>query len=420
MRRLPRLFLFAFFLMAIPPLTEAANLDFQSKKLPSGLRVIYKYIPSNTVTARMVIPAGMLNEPRGLRGISHLLEHLIYRGAENSAASNFSALLNDIGGTFNGTTSLELTDYFLNVPSEYFGKALSYFLEMICSPQLAEEHIALEKKIINVENVLRDDPGNTFFLYINELTEHQLDDAIMSITREDLFHYHQQYYNPKNMTLIVTGNFKSDELIKLTQSIQGRSEENTFTPAQRLIRDLPNNVIIEDYLNGETYKILFGFELNGLSGKNLTVAKALPMIFNYESYQFDYLTNRPLDYHISLFNLTDRFYLIFTYRDNQNPYSLEINTWHQKNLQRFCKYLQTKNFDKFLDWLSLMLSREYHMVNSDPSLLNDYYKYTLFEPSSLTIEDATVIRRLNTKDIQNFVKKNLEGKSYQKVVVKAL
>jgi predicted Zn-dependent peptidase len=420
MRRLPCLFLFLFFLMIIPPLTEAANLDFQSKKLPSGLRVIYKYIPSKTVTARMVIPAGMLNEPRGLRGISHLLEHLIYRGAENSAASNFAALLNEIGGTFNGTTSLESTEYYLNVPSEYFSKTLSYFLEMICHPELAEEHIALEKKIINVENVLRDDPGNTFFLYINELTEHQLDDAIMSITREDLFHYHQQYYNPNNMTLIVTGNFKSDELIKLTQSIQGRSEENTFTPAQRLIRDLPNNVIIEDYLNGETYKILFGFELNGLSGKSLTVAKALPMIFNYESYQFDYLTNRPLDYNISLFNLTDRFYLVFTYRDNQNQYSLEINAWHQKNLQRFCKYLQTKNFDKFLDWLSLMLSKEYHMVNSDPASLNDYYKYILFEPSSLTIEDATDIRRLNSKDIQNFVKKYLEGKSYQKVVVKAL
>lgn len=420
MRSLPRLFLFIFLLMLIPPLAEAAGLDFQSKTMPSGLRVIYKVIPSNTVTARMVIPAGMLNEPRGLRGISHLLEHMIYRGAENSAAANFSALLNDEGGTYNGTTSLELTEYFFDVPSEIFSKTLSYFLEMICHPQLDAEHIALEKKIINVENILRDEPGNTFFLYINELTEHQLDNSVNSITREDLLHYHQQYYHPKQMTLIVTGNFKPDELLKLARSVQSRSQEKTFTPVQRLIRDLPNNVIIEDYLNGETYKILFGFELNGLSGKELTVAKALPMIFNYESYQYDYLTNRPLDYNISLFNLFDRFYLIFTYRDSQNPYSLEINNWHQNNLKRFCKYLQTKSFDKFLDWLSLMLGRDYHIVNSDPSALNDYYKYILFEPSSLTVEDAAAIRRLSAKDIKNFVKKYLEGKSYQKVVVKAL
>lgn len=420
MRSIPRLLLFSLFLMAISPWAEAANLDFQSNTMPNGIRVIYKVIPSNTATARMVIPAGMLNEPRGLRGISHLLEHLIFRGAEDSVAQNFLTLINDEGGTYNGITSLEQTDYYLNVPSENFYKALSFFLEMISRPQLDEAHIALEKKIINIENVLRTDPGNSFFLYINELTEHQLDDSINYITREDLSHYHQQYYNFKQMTLIVTGNFKPDELFNLVRSVHGPAEEDTFTPVQRLIRDLPNNVTVEDYLNGETYKILFGFELNGLSGKNLTVAKALPMIFNYESYQYDYLTNRPLDYNIFLFNLTDRFYLVFTYSDNQNPYSLEINTWHQKNLERFCKYLQTKNFDQFLDWLSVMLSRDSYLISSNPFSLNNYYKSILFEPSSLTIKDSSAIRGLSSKDIKNFVKKYLEGKSFHKVVIKAL
>ncbi|NLW45815.1 MAG: insulinase family protein [Firmicutes bacterium] len=420
MRSLHRILLILLISLAISPLTDAANLDFQSKTMPSGLRVVYKTIPSNTVTARMVIPAGMLNEPRGLRGISHLLEHLIYRGSETSAATNFLTLLQDEGGTYNGATSLEQTEYYLSVPTENFPKALGLLLEMLFRPELDEKHIALEKKIIKVENVLRSDPGNTFFLYINELTEHQLDDSINSITREDLLHYHQQYYNPKEMTLIVTGNFKPDDLLKLAQGVPSRTEEDTFTSFQRLIRDLPSNVIVEDYLNGETYKILFGFELNKLSGKELTVAKALPMIFNYESYQYDHLTNRPLDYNILLFNLTDRFYLIFTYSDNQNPYSLEINDWHQNNLKRFCKYLGSKNFDKFLDWLGLMLSRDYHILSSDPFSLNDYYKYVLFEPSSLTAEDAAAIRRLSSKDIKNFVKKYLESKSYQKVVVKAL
>ncbi len=420
MRSIRHLFLISLILTALSPWTEAANLDFGSRTMPNGLRVIYKVIPSNTVTARMVIPTGMLNEPRGLRGISHLLEHLIYRGAENSAAPNFIALLNDENGTYNGVTSLGLTEYFLTIPSESFIKALSYYLEMLSRPHLKEEDILLEKKIITVEKVLRSDPGNTFFLYLNELTEHQLDDSINSITREDLVHYHQQFYNPKQMTLIVTGNFKPDELFNLIKGIQGYPEENTFTPAQRLIRDLPNNVIIDDYLNGETYQVLFGFELNGLTGKNLTVAKALPLIFNYESYQFDHLTNRPLDYNITLFNITDRFYLVFTFRDCQDPYSLELNSWHQKNLARFFKYLQAKNFDGFLDWLSSWLSRQYQAMGLDPYFLNDYYKNILFEPSSLTIEDLRAIRGLKSKDISNFVKKYLEGKSYQKVVIKAL
>ncbi len=420
MRPVRRLFIFLFVLAMYSPWAEAATFDFQIRKMPSGLQVVYKVIPSNTVTARIIIPTGMLNEPRGLRGISHLLEHLIYRGKENSAAPNFLALLNDEGGIYNGITSLERTEYYLTIPSDHFIKALSYYLEMLSHPQLEEEDIALEKKIINVENVIRADPGNTFFLYLNELTEHQLDAAINSITREDLVHYHQQFYNPKQMTLIVTGNINPNEIFNLLQGFQGYSEENTFTPVQRLIRDLPSNVIVEDYLNGESYQALFGFELNELTGKNLIVAKALPFIFNYESYQYDHFTNRPLDYNISLFNLTDRFYLVFTYRDCQNEYSLDLNTWHQNNLARFCKYLQAKNFDNFLDWLSVALEKNLQVMGSNPMYLNDYYKNFLFEPSSLTVEDLRAIRGLKSKDISNFVKKYLEGNRYQKVVIKAL
>lgn len=419
MRSIQRLLLITVILVTISPGTKAANLNYSSKTMPNGLRVVYKVIPANTVTARMIIPVGMLNEPRSLRGISHLLEHLIFRGIEGSAASNFRALLNEEGGTFNGTTTLERTEYILTMPSESFIKALSFYLEMIFHPQLDETHILLEKKIINVENVLRSDP-NAFFLYLNELTEHQLDDAVNLITREDLIHYHQQFYNYDQMTLIVTGAFDPDELFKLLQNIQGPSLESTFTLVQPLIRDLPKNVTVEDYLNGENYQILFGFELNELSGKSLAVAKTLTLIFEYESYQYDYLTNRPLDYNISLFNLTDRFYLVFTYRDCQNQYSLELNAWHQENLARFCKYLQTKNFDAFLHWLSVKLSKDFQIIAFNPFYLNEYYKNILFEPSSLTVEDLKAIRRLKSKDISNFVEKYLKDTSYQKVIIKAL
>ncbi|MGE5606180.1 MAG: M16 family metallopeptidase [Bacteroidota bacterium] len=420
MRPVRRWLLIFSILISVSPWAEAANLDFHLKTMPNGLKVIYKVIPSNMVTANMIVPTGTLNEPRGLRGISHLLEHLIYRGTENSAASNFRNLLIDDGGTYNGFTFLERTEYFLTVPSENFPKALSFYLEMLFQPQLDETYIGLEKKIIGVENVLRSQPGNAFFLYLNELTEHLLDHGVSSITREDLVHYHQQFYNPQQMTLIVTGVFKPEELFDLLKGIQSSPPENTFTPVQRLIRDLPKNVTVEDYLNGEAYQILFGFELNGLTGKDLTVAKTLPLIFEYESYQYDYLTNRPLDYDISLFNLTDRFYLVFTYRDCQNQYSLDLNIWHQENLARFFRYLQTKNFDNFLHWLAFKLNNDFQIIASDPVYLNDYYKNLLFEPSSITTKDLTAIRRLKSKDISNFVTKYLKNSGYQKVVIKAL
>lgn len=419
MQPVQRWLLILLILISVSPWAEAANLDFHLKTMPNGLKVIYKVIPSNMVTASIIVPTGTLNEPRGLRGISHLLEHLIYRGTENSAAARFQELLRDDGGTYNGFTFLERTEYFLTVPSENFQKALSFYLEMLFQPQLDETHIGLEKKIINVENVLRSQP-DAFFLYLNELTEHQLDHGVSSITREDLVHYHQQFYHPGQMTLIVTGAFNPEKLFDLLKGIPSPAVQNTFTPVRRLIRDLPKNVTVEDYLSGEAYQILFGFELNGLTGKDLTVAKTLPLIFEYESYQYDYLTNRPLDYDISLFNLTDRFYLVFAYRDCQNQYSLDLNNWHQENLARFFRYLQTKDLDNFLQWLAWKLSYDFQIIAADPVYLNDYYRNLLFEPSSLTAKDLTAIRRLKSKDISNFVSKYLKNNGYQKVVIKAL
>lgn len=407
-------------LVIFPALSRAAVPDYQSTVLPNKLHVVYKVIPgAPDVMARFVVPVGILNEPEQNRGIAHLLEHMIYRGNSKNPPAEFHKLVDWDGGIYNGTTDLERTEYYMDVLPANLIPALSLYLDYILHPDLTEPDIVLEKKIISVEKALRTNPGDTFFLYLNELTQHRMDAATQSITRKDLVAFQQQFYRLDRMTLILTGNFKPDDVFKMLNQYQSPSTEGGETPGW-LFHDTLNNIVLEDELPGEQYRILFSFELKDLSSRNLVVAKVLPYILEYESRQYDHLNDKPLDYQIELLSLAGHYYLVFNYRDTQDQYSLEIETWHRKNLERYCKYLASKKLDGFLSWFAKTESRFLDSLVDDAWGLNEYYDGKLFDPTVITTRDLDTIRRISSGDIRKFVDKYLAGQYSQKIVVKAL
>jgi Zn-dependent M16 (insulinase) family peptidase len=407
-------------LLFIPVISQAAVPDFQTKTLSNGIKVIY-HVQShvNTTCIRIVLPTGLIYEPRRLRGISHLLEHLIFRGSDKIPPQELYKLVDEQGGYHNGFVSLDRTEFYMEVLPANLISALSIYLNFILQPGFTEQHITLEKKIVSVEQALHNFSANAFFLYLNELTQHQFDDSVNNISKNDLDKYHRQFYRPELMTVIVTGSFKPDEVFKLLQSFPGDTTP-ALPPAGWLYQDPAGNIVLEDYLMGEKYQVLFGFELKNLSEHDLMVAKVLPYILKYESHQYDHVNNRPVDYRISLFNLAGHYFLVFIYRDPNNPYSFEIGEWHQKNLERYFKYLQANNFEKFLARFSKSQEKELETLNFDPVKLNEYISLIQFDPAEITLKDLHTIQHLSTKDFREFVKKYLAAKYYQKIVVKAL
>ncbi|HEX3044865.1 MAG TPA: insulinase family protein, partial [Bacillota bacterium] len=68
----------------------ATNLDYQIKELPNGIKLVYKVLPgAKTTSARIIFPVGFLNEPPQFSNISHLLEHMVFRGSETYQAEDF-------------------------------------------------------------------------------------------------------------------------------------------------------------------------------------------------------------------------------------------------------------------------------------------------------------------------------------------
>ena len=399
-------------------ISQAADVDFQTKTLSNGLRIVYKVQPrEDNVCVRFVIPAGLLHEPGRARGISHLLEHVIFRGSAKTPSSKLTQLVDDQGGYHNGFVFPDRTEFYMETSPANFPAAISIYNEFLFQPEFSETAIRLEKKIITVEKALRSVPANLFYLYMNEMTELQFDDSLNGISKQDLVDYHRQFYRTDGMTVIITGAFKPDEVFKLLGSLP-RSADPALPPGEWLFHDPIGNIVLEDYLVGEKYRVLFGFDLENLTSRELTVAKVLPYILQYESRQYDYINNRPLDYGISLFSLSGHFFLVFVYRDTQNLYSLAIDEWHQKNLARYFKYLQANDFGPFLAKFSKHRAKLMETLEYNPGSLNEYITQTQFDPAGITASDLAAIRRLSSSHFKDFVQKHLVSKYFQKIVVK--
>jgi predicted Zn-dependent peptidase len=399
----------------------AAKQEYTTKILANGTRVIYKVLPNvKTVTTRIVVPTGFLTEQHELRGISHLLEHLIYRGNERITPAEFHRLVDDQGGSYNGFTNINRTEYLLEISPEKLIPALKAYLDMLMCPGLAESDITLEKKIVSVEKAMRTIPGNTFFLYLNELTEMQFEDSVKTISREDLLQYHQRFYCSDRLTVIITGAFDPAEIFKLFAENPSASSKPYAQAITLPLQVTQSDVILEDYLQGEKYQLLVGFDLKELSKKELLVAKVLPDILSYETRQYDHQTDRPLDYQIFLINLNTHYFLIFQYRDCLTTYSPQINAWHQKNLERYFKYLGAKKFNNFLSSLVRSYDQLFETLDQDSYRLNDYYVRTLFDPTTISDRDLSAIRSLSSNDFKAFVQKYLSGQPYHKIVINAL
>lgn len=250
---------------------HAASLDYQTKVLPNGIKLVYKNLPAaKTITTRIMVPTGFLNEPQGLHQISHLLEHLIYRGGGRFTAADFQRQVKDQALEYNGFTSLDNTEYYLEVLPENLLSCLDIYLDLILHPNLAEGDIVLEKKIVTVEKAMRTFPGNTFFLYINSLTQEQLSENIQAITRADLQLYHDQYYRTGNLTVIITGPF---DLKKVQDLLSSQANGHISTPGEPVVwnfKDSKTELVLDDYLLGEEYRLLFGFNLPKPTPKDLT------------------------------------------------------------------------------------------------------------------------------------------------------
>ncbi|MDD5423060.1 MAG: pitrilysin family protein, partial [Candidatus Omnitrophica bacterium] len=194
--------------------------------LDNGLRVATKPLQHmESVSIGVWIRAGGRYENVKTSGISHLLEHLLFKGTTKRDMKTIKQEIEGRGGSFNGFTSEEHTCYLVKVLSKDAELGIDILSDMAQNPKMAPEEIEKEKSVIIEEiNMYKDMPSH----YVHEILAEEMwpdqplgmplagtVESVKAITRDDLVSYKDTYYNSANMLLIGTGNIKEDILAKL-------------------------------------------------------------------------------------------------------------------------------------------------------------------------------------------------------------
>ncbi len=211
-----------------PPTGEGealVNYDRVSRKvLDNGLTVITKEIPNSPLAAIQVwVNAGSITEGKFTgSGISHYVEHMLFKGTKNRAVGEMSREIRRLGGQLNAFTSYEHTMYHIVLPKEHMEKGLEIQADAIRYSSFDPQECEREKQVILKEiNMGDDDPQRYLFrtfaanLYQVHPYRHPVigyREVFSKLTRDDLLDYYQGMYLPSNMVLVVVGGVKKESV----------------------------------------------------------------------------------------------------------------------------------------------------------------------------------------------------------------
>jgi zinc protease len=229
--------------------------------LANGLRVVLSpdhAIP--VVSIAVYYDVGSRNEKEGRTGFAHLFEHMMFQGSENvPKAAHFQYIFN-AGGTMNGTTSTERTNYFETLPSNYLPLAFWLESDRMRSLKVTQENLDNQRHAVQEEKRLRYDnqPYVNAFLRMNELIFTNPANAHSTIgsmedldaaTIDDVRDFFRVYYAPNNAVISVVGDFDNAEARELVEKYFSSIPAQAVPPAVDVSEPQPVAIREETFLD---------------------------------------------------------------------------------------------------------------------------------------------------------------------------
>ena len=205
--------------IVVPPL------GFRERVLPNGLKV---YTARDTATSNVTVQVwykvGAKDDPEGRSGFAHMFEHLMFKATRNLPQETFDRLTEDVGGTNNASTGLDVTNYYETVPAQHLERMLFAEAERMGSLVVDEASFESERDVVKEEfrqRVLSTPYGrfqrlhSQAFIYQTSPYRRPGIGSIADLdaaTMDDVLRFHETFYRPDNAYLIVAGNFDQAQL----------------------------------------------------------------------------------------------------------------------------------------------------------------------------------------------------------------
>src|SRR6476660_9027487 len=238
-------------------------MSFHQHTLDNGLNVIGEVSPSaRSVSVGFFVRTGSRDEQPDVSGVSHFLEHMVFKGTPRRSALDVNCDFDRIGASYNAYTSEENTVFYAAVLPEYLPQAVDILADIL-RPSLRGEDFDMEKKVI-IEEIGMYDDQPMWCAYDNAkkafFHDHPLGNSILgtaesitALTREQMQAYYDRRYVAPNITVALAGNFVWEEAVKLIEARCGKWPASS-APRVNIKRVLPRKfqqVMTKDKLNQE-------------------------------------------------------------------------------------------------------------------------------------------------------------------------
>jgi zinc protease len=213
--------------------TPSMAIDPQEHVLSNGMKVLLVEVPKAPVaTVQVWYKVGSRNEVMGRAGLSHMLEHMMFKGTAKYPKGSFSRIVRKNGGIDNAFTGQDFTAYFENLAADRVELALELEADRMQGLILDNNEFQTEREVVKEERRLRteDDPQGALVeaLFAQAFLSHPYHWPVIgwfadldAMSLEDLQRHYDTFYSPNNATLIVVGDIQADALL---QTIKGLFE----------------------------------------------------------------------------------------------------------------------------------------------------------------------------------------------------
>ena len=200
------------------------TMDFRQTHLGNGLTVIAEVNPAAaSLAVGFFVATGGRDEEPAVSGVSHFLEHMVFKGTARRSALDVNRELDEMGAEANAGTGEENTAFYAHVLPEFQGLAVDLLADIL-RPSLRQEDFDMEKKVI-LDEIARYDDLPHFRLYEKLMAEHfrghplgrnilGTRESVGALRREQMLDYFSRRYRAGNITAVATGNLDFDRLVE--------------------------------------------------------------------------------------------------------------------------------------------------------------------------------------------------------------
>jgi len=234
-------------MLAVAPLTTPAQSQPNTSefKLSNGMQVVV--IPDNrapVVTHMVWYKVGAADEPKGVSGIAHFLEHLMFKSTDKIPLGEFSKIVARLGGQDNAFTGHDVTAYFQRISKDRLATVMEMEADRMVNLKLTEKEVLTERDVIleerrsRIENnpsAIMDEQMNAALYYSHPYGipvigwEHEM----AKLSPKDAMTFYKHFYAPNNAVLVVAGDVKADEVRTVAEEIYGKVPSNAGVSSVR-------------------------------------------------------------------------------------------------------------------------------------------------------------------------------------------